>query len=65
MRVKQTPQFNDNEAVKRLEALLKDEENMRREMEKTARNMKMELYFIFMICLSVQNAVTVCLSVCL
>ena len=36
-------QFNDNEAVKRLESLLKDEEHMRREMEKTARNMKMEL----------------------
>ena len=43
LRIKQTPSFNDNEAVKRLEALLKDEENMRREMEKTARNMKMEL----------------------
>ena len=35
--------FSNNDAIIRLEDLLKNEENMRREIEKTARNLKMEL----------------------
>lgn len=35
--------FSNNDAIVRLEDLLKNEENMRREIEKTARNLKMEL----------------------
>ena len=35
--------FSNNDAIVRLEDLLKNEENMRREIEKTARNLKVEL----------------------